>query len=128
MLSMWYINILLTTSPFVSILNFSTYVKDFKQFISGLTFTRGSNQPFISNVIVFLSERLSIKCFFLTSCFSSDCEPMHITLHVHHWNKTKKIWWKGEKTDVWQSFFPTIGYEHNMKLLEQKYIFLLTKK
>jgi hypothetical protein len=31
-------------------------VKDFKQFISGLTFARGSNQPFISNVIVFLSS------------------------------------------------------------------------
>jgi hypothetical protein len=44
------------TSPFVSILNFSTYVKDFKQFISGLTFARGSNQPFISNAIVFLSS------------------------------------------------------------------------
>jgi hypothetical protein len=47
------------------------------------------------------------KMFFLTWCFSSYCESMHInTLHVHHWNKILKIWWKGEKTDVWQSFFP----------------------
>jgi hypothetical protein len=33
-----------------------SYVKDLKQFISGLTFARGSNQPFISNAIVFLSS------------------------------------------------------------------------
>jgi carbamate kinase len=34
-------------------------VKDLKQFISGLTFARGSNQPFISNAIVFLSSSRS---------------------------------------------------------------------
>jgi carbamate kinase len=31
-------------------------VKDLKQFISGPTFARGSNQPFILNAIVFLSS------------------------------------------------------------------------
>jgi hypothetical protein len=58
------------------------------------------------NSVLGQMEKLSIKCFFLTWCFSSYCEQMHITLHVHHWNKILKIWWKGEKTDVWQSFFP----------------------
>ena len=36
------------------------------------------------NSVLGQMERLSIKCFFLTSCFSSYCESMHITLHVHH--------------------------------------------
>jgi carbamate kinase len=33
--------------------------KRLKQFISGLTFARGSNQPFISNAIVFMSSSRS---------------------------------------------------------------------
>ena len=38
-----------------------SYVKDLKQFISGLTFARGSNQPFISNAIVFLPSSRADK-------------------------------------------------------------------
>jgi hypothetical protein len=58
------------------------------------------------NSVLGQMERLSIKCFFRTSCFSSYCEPMHIILHVHHWNKNKKIWWKSEKNWCLTIIFP----------------------
>ena len=61
------------------------------------------------NSVLGQMERLSIKCFFLTSCFSSYCEPIHITLHVHHWNKTKKNLMKR-----WKKWCLTIIFPHKI--------------
>ena len=42
-------------------------------------------------------ERLSIKCFFLTSCFSSYCESMHVCIIEIKFKKSDE---KVKKTDV----------------------------
>ena len=57
-------------------------MKDLKQFISGLTFARGSNQPFISNAIVFLSSsRADIFRFFN---FENTVEGIPLLILIYH--------------------------------------------
>jgi hypothetical protein len=57
-------------------------VKDLKQFISGLTFARRSNQPFISNAIVFLSS-LRADIFRLFN-FENTVEGIPLLILIYH--------------------------------------------
>jgi hypothetical protein len=59
-----------------------SYVKDLKQFISGLTFARGSNQPFISNAIVFLSS--SRADMFRLFNFENTVEGIPLLILIYH--------------------------------------------
>ena len=57
-------------------------MKDLKQFISGLTFARGSNQPFISNAIVFLSS--SRANIFRLFDFENTVEGIPLLILIYH--------------------------------------------
>jgi hypothetical protein len=59
-----------------------SYVKDLKQFISGLTFARGSNQPFISNAVVFLSS--SRADMFRLFNFENTVEGIPLLILIYH--------------------------------------------
>jgi hypothetical protein len=60
-------------------------VKDLKQFIYGLTFARGSNQPFISNAIVFLSSsRADLLRLFN---FENTVEGIPLLILIYHMDK-----------------------------------------
>jgi hypothetical protein len=56
-------------------------VKDLKQFISGLTFARGSNQPFfLTNAIVFLSSSRVFRLF----NFENTVEGIPLLILIYH--------------------------------------------
>jgi hypothetical protein len=57
-------------------------VKDLKQFISGPTFVRGSNQPFIANAIVFLSS--SRADIFRLFNFENTVEGIPLLILIYH--------------------------------------------
>ena len=57
-------------------------MKDLKQFISGLTFARGSNQPFLSNAIVFLSS--SNADIFRLFNFENTVEGIPLLILIYH--------------------------------------------
>ena len=58
-------------------------MKDLKQFISGLTFARGSNQPFfLSNAIVFLSS--SRADIFRLFNFENTVEGIPLLILIYH--------------------------------------------
>ena len=57
-------------------------MKDLKQFISGLTFERGSNQLFISNAIVFLSS--SRADIFRLFNFENTVEGIPLLILIDH--------------------------------------------
>ena len=68
--------------PFFKTLSKRSYVKDLKQFISGLTFAKGSNQPFISNAIVFLSS--SRADMFRLFNFENTVEGIPLLILIYH--------------------------------------------
>ena len=56
-------------------------MKDLKQFISGLTFARGSNQPFfLTNAIVFLSSSRVFRLF----NFENTVEGIPLLILIYH--------------------------------------------
>ena len=56
-------------------------MKDLKQFISGLTFARGSNQPFfLTNAIVFLSSSRVFRLF----NFENTVEGIPLLILIDH--------------------------------------------
>jgi hypothetical protein len=57
-------------------------VKDLKKFISGLTFARGNNQPFLSNAIVFLSS--SRADIFRLFNFENTVEGIPLLILIYH--------------------------------------------
>ena len=78
----WWENFRVTQVYHLKTLSKRSYVKDLKQFISGLTFARGSNQPFISNAIVFLSS--SRADMFRLFNFEKTVEGIPLLILIYH--------------------------------------------